>query len=186
MNHQITTKRENYRRYEAGEFGNKLRTWETVADVMASTATEVVMRYMSAGGVNFPGYGTGLLLARVPETVAEWRRAGADESKIRFNERAPDERLTIQGELMRDEHGWNLFHASAQLPMRKGLALDGRQTTGLRAMMLLRGHLSPGSFEDIMVLTDRFPDSVIEFSAYARSLGSIPRRNAVIWEVRNY
>ena len=183
----ITTKRAHSRRYENGEYGNKLRTWLTVADVIKTGSPTVVLRYNSSGGAKFPKYGTGVPLSEVPALVRAWKNAGAAEHMIAFNEEAPDSILTIQGEVVNDHEGWGFFCSTKPIKMRTAMGdVDTVQVRGLRALHLLRGHLSSGSFADLMELHDRFPDSVIEISAYSRSVGSIPQRNAVVWEVRNF
>lgn len=54
------------------------------------------------------------------------------------------------------------------------------------ALVLLRTVLTEYSFADLMSLRDRFPGHVYEFTALDCDYGTLPGRNAVIWEVRNY
>jgi hypothetical protein len=62
---------------------------------------------------------------------------------------------------------------------------QARQYTGLRAKMLLERYLDPSSLECVEDLLNEWPDHVIEFTAFDRTLGTL-RRNTVIWEVRLY
>lgn len=61
-----------------------------------------------------------------------------------------------------------------------------RRWCGTAARLLLRRHLTPSSFEDLLALFDRYPDHVVELSALESCHGTIPGRNAIIWEVRLY
>lgn len=54
------------------------------------------------------------------------------------------------------------------------------------ANMLLRKHLNPSTLDDLGILLDKYPDAVVELSATESEFGTVPGRNAIIWEVRNY
>lgn len=108
------------------------------------------------------------------------------------NETAPDDRATLQGEIRRGAFGWEFFGAERSredfgrmIRMRDALRV-ARSYQGLIVLFLLRKHLSPPSYDDLMELVDLFPDAVVEFSAYDRELGERRGRNTIIWEVRNY
>ncbi len=58
-------------------------------------------------------------------------------------------------------------------------------TFGSAALALLRQVLNDNSFEDVQLLRRQYPDHVIELSAMERCYGTVPHRNAVIWEVRS-
>lgn len=57
---------------------------------------------------------------------------------------------------------------------------------GLSARMLLERHLNASSLADLQTLMSRFSCHVIELTAMPVCYGTIPGRNAVIWEVRDY
>ncbi len=61
-----------------------------------------------------------------------------------------------------------------------------RMWEGLEARMLLRRHLNPSSHEDLWALIDLYPEHVYELSTLECCFGTIPGRNAIIWEVRQY
>lgn len=183
----IPTKSACYRLYESGAFGNKLRTWNDLSSLMRDDyCGGVVMRYKGAGGgTEYPRYGQEIPKAEVADTVQAWVSAGASRESIRFNEAAWDDKLIIQGEVMRSQEHLSLFYSREKTKMREALK-RGLQVEGLRAMMLLRHALSPASYDDVEALIERYPDAVIEFSAYSHNVGNCRGRNAVIWEVRNY
>jgi hypothetical protein len=67
---------------------------------------------------------------------------------------------------------------------RKDMSSRGRQYSLLESRMLLQRHLNPSSLADLEELRELWPGHVYELSACNRCLGTIPGRNAVIWEVR--
>lgn len=184
---RIETKAENYRLYEAGHFGNKLRTWRSLIEIHEDSFTgRVVMRYKGrAGGARYPRLGEHVTLEEAASLIQIWKARGADVKSIAFNEAAPDEALLLQGEVMLSTQHVSLFWSEEKTTMRRAMA-KATQTDGLRAIFKLRSALFPSSLNDLEALFELYPDSVIEFSAYRFALGSLPSRNTVIWEVRNY
>lgn len=55
---------------------------------------------------------------------------------------------------------------------------------GIRATAYLRSKLNANSLDDLMVLLARYPDHCVELSACEECVGTVPHRNAVVWEVR--
>lgn len=171
-----TTKKDFYRRWLAMEFGNRVRMWSNQADLLVSYfAGTVTARAKEAAGRCY---------YRVPVKEAATSPAYAG---MTFNESAPDDYLTIQGELMHDTlQGYALFSSTEQLPMRKALASSGVQYYGLQALGRIKYFCNAKSYAMMMELLDLYPEAVVEFGCYSRCLGEIPGHNTVIWEVRNY
>ncbi len=63
---------------------------------------------------------------------------------------------------------------------------QGREWSGLAAHNLLRRNLTESSLADLWALFDLWPEHVVELSAVEGTFGTVPGRNAVIWEVRKY
>lgn len=61
-----------------------------------------------------------------------------------------------------------------------------RRWEGTRARMILAKHLNANSLADWELLRDKYPNSVVEFSACENCFGTVKGRNTVLWEVRNY
>jgi len=140
--------------------------------------------------MRYKGIGCGWVAYNVHRTqvaakAKEWIAEGADPLLIVVNESAPDERLAIQGELVLRPEGLALFYSTAKTKMRIAMQ-QGTQAFGLKATMLLRHYCTPPSYDDLMALLERYPDSAIEFSVYEMNLGDCRGRNTVVWEVRNY
>jgi hypothetical protein len=181
----VETKRQAYALYHGGRFGNKLRTWDTVRDFAYSGyAGLVTMRYRgTVTGKAWIAYSvqSGDVAARAKQWIAE----GADPMLIVVNESAPDDRLTIQGEIVLTIQGLSLFYSTLKTKMRVAMT-EGKQVYGLGAVALLKRHCSAGSYADLMELLELYPDSAIEFSVYAMNVGNCRARNTIIWECRNY
>lgn len=180
---KIETKTQMYREYQAGHFGNKLQTWDSLKEFKKSGYTRnIVIRYKVASS---PFCAYNVEVKALDKMLAGFVSQGADPDLFTFNELAPDYSLTMQGEVMHDHNGVNLFFSLEKGRMRETLK-KGIQISGLKALMFLRHYMNPNSFIDYEALRDIYPDSVIEFSCYDHALGNLPNRNTIFWEVRNF
>jgi hypothetical protein len=69
---------------------------------------------------------------------------------------------------------------------RKDMPSMGKQYEGIAAHMLLRKHLNPNSYSDVMDMLDTYPNHIVELSALENCLGTVPHRNHITCEVRDY
>ena len=122
----------------------------------------------------------------VTAKIREWAEEGIDPELITFHESMPDESLQIQGEVARDVGGLNLSYSVERRQAMREAMEHPSLASGLSARLILEYFLDANSREDIDMLLDLYPDAVIEFGTYERDVGLLPRRNTVIWEVRNY
>ncbi len=186
----ITTKAQYFDLWHRGKLGNKFRTWRSLEELESSGYNGLCsIRYLDPSWP-FAKYGVPakdvgneclkLILYGVDRTVR------TDPKKLIFNEAAPDELLTIQGEIIELPIGLCLYYSALPDRMRIALAKDGKQLIGLSAKMMLEKYLDPNSLEDIRILLDRYSGHGIEFSTYSICVGDISHRNTVIWEVRQY
>ncbi|MFM9873695.1 MAG: hypothetical protein ACKVQS_09560 [Fimbriimonadaceae bacterium] len=182
---KITSKDEMYKLYLGGMFGNKLRTWPSLSEYYESNFTEnVVLRYRGQGGGGFVAYD--LKRISVPTVVAKWVTQGAEPNRITVNESAPDDLILIQGEIMRSTDYLTLSYSTLPYPMRTALKMHRQNAKGIVALEILRFFIDPSSLYDIFMLLDKYDDAVLEFSTWDICIGDVPRRNTVVWEVRNY
>ncbi len=184
---EIRTKREFFQRWEAGELGNKLRTWRTPAEALASGCTPVGFRQIGTAG--------GGKLDIVPReeisaTADRWRSEGR---QFMICEAAPDHRATIQGEVCRPTRGSRgglcgiIGRVINGRRMRDSIAAgDLKPVGGAQVSVLLSTYMDANSRDDLDALLERYPDAAIEFTCYEISVGCYPRRNTIFWEVRNY
>lgn len=165
-------------------FGNRLIEWHSIKELKDSGHTEPVsLRYRKAG---YPFMRYDVPIAELDSLIDSFVKQGADRNLFWANETTNDDDLLFQGEAMLTHEGLVLFCSDEQKKMRIALANSGYHVKGLKARMLVKNKFSPSSLSDFEALLNKYPNSVIEFSAYTKNLGCIPGRNVIFWEVRDY
>lgn len=169
-----TNKADFYRRYDAGEFGNRPRTWPGIRALIADSSYNglVVARSRHRGGPCVAGITK--------------EQARLLEGDFRFNERMEDSEMVLQGELLRGERGLQLWYSMEAGVIHREAMREPDYIELTAAQILLKSVTTPSSYDDLMELLDCYPEAVIEFGTYAGTVGHLPHRNHVIWEVRNY
>ncbi len=169
-----TNKRRMYEMYLAGEFGNRLRAYDNLADYNrdAEDLGRVAMRFTGP--------------AR--RMIKNLDRAQVNLQFVQgvniISEFAPDQRLTLHGEVMRDHRGLVLYYSTVRgYRMRDGLSAFGQTLTGLSAKMMLQRHLDSASYLWLEELMQRWPGCIVEFSSYDMLVGD-RMNNTLWWEVR--
>lgn len=175
------TKNSFRRMYQEGAFGNKLRTWASYEALCDSDYHgQVSGRHVRTAGLFIYNQSADALRKEwaLPEPPGNYH----------FNETPPDSLMLIQGELSRQPTGLDLqYSTELNLPLREVINRRPSLTaTGIRAKLMLEHYLWPRSQDDIWEMLDAYPDGVLEFSAFAKAVGHMPYRNAIVWEVRNY
>lgn len=187
MDISITSKRQSYNLWRQGLFGNKGGDWATVEDLRKS-------RFRGTVAIRYCGFAHGgifikdLQIQQVEPTLAKLHEQGWSLSDFYILEQMSPDIVTyrINGELLNTPDGLALYYSTDNALMRDALVKSGRQVWGLRTMLVLRHFLNPTDFEELMTLLDHFPGHVIEFSSFSRSVGLIPHRQMIVWEVRLY
>lgn len=183
----ITSKYDYHNQRKTGCFGNELRHWPNIAALIADdtfNGTVTVRSYR-------PDY-RGLQYRLTKYEAQEMVRHERYPDDLYFNESAPDENLTIQGEFFHGVGSKGGFVDRAlqisfiRKPMRRALAECSQHYTGVASEAILRSYMNDNSWNDFQIIRDEFEDHAIEFSCYNICLGNIPHRNTVIWEVRAY
>jgi hypothetical protein len=190
---QVLTKKQNYRLWQSGAFGNKLRAWRTVEEWRTSGFKgKVALRTLLGGGGPCI---YDLDFCKVDFAINDWQHTlGIPLEAIMINEAAPDADVVLQGEYLndicQDEEGYALwsyfFYSTFHMHMRDALRVAHEETYGLRADLMLRNAMTPSSYDDWQILLDQYPGHVFEVSIYEHCLGDIPYRNALVWEIRGY
>lgn len=183
----VTSKRQFYDLWNQGLFGNKPRTWHTLAEFQKSGFKgAVALRYCGSGsGAPFiPDLNSDSLVRE----LAKLKSGGWNISDFHIAEQLSPSitHYLINGEVARTDRGLALYHSLENKLMRDALRSSGQQVFGLQALMILQRVLLPSDYEELMELLDRFPDHVVEFSGFDRFVGVIPRRKMIVWEVRLY
>ena len=178
----VQTKVDFVRRYQAGEFGNRAPTWDTYEEFKESGYKGLVhIRNRVAGGPTWYDVPWDEVWYKFCECCCQ-----VDGSSLYFSGMAPTATTSLQGEVRQSERYLDLYYSTVPKPMRASLLEGGRQVYGILALSLLRTHMDASSFDWTQELLERYPGHVIEFSCYGVNWGTIPNRNTILWEVRNY
>lgn len=181
----VSNKRDFVRRYESGEFGNQAPTWNNIADFLDSGPHHGLfhVRNRIAGADTWYN-------VQAEDVPGVWERActfyGYKPADLYISAMAPTERTLIQGEVQQGTNGLEFYYSTVAKPMREALACESMQVSGTIAVLLLTKYLCPNSYEWLQILLERYPNHVIELSAYECSWGTLPGFNTVFWEVRRY
>lgn len=187
---KVSNKVDMYRRLAAGEFGNTIVQYFSVeAWTAAPESKSGLWGVRSSRWPMHPAAKLNCPADEVAEYAAKHFGDGVNISMMvdatarvsAFLEvlRTPDG-LVVEGvEYPKFWDGWN-WRNSMNDPTRR------RAWKRLSAMALLDHHLNANSREDLDRLLDQYPDHIVELSALGRCVGTIPHRNAVVWEVRSY
>ncbi len=182
----VLTKDDMYRRWTAGEFGNKPRSWMSFAELAASGFDgSVTIRYREASS---PYVRYSVPVGEVPLRLDEFCQRGANRELFTFNESMPDEYVSLQGEFLQNTQvsgPWYLHYSTQPGKMRDVLIGSGQHAYGLETKIILLRYMDTDSYEWLQELADLYPEHVVEFSTYSQKVGDL-RQNTVFWEVRNY
>lgn len=122
--------------------------------------------------------------ADVPKVVEEFKPHAVNISVMLISVG----RVTWYGDIWRTERG--LYCAGQEMPplvhYPREIMKRPTEWRGLSALHLLQRRLNPDSYADLEALLDQRPDHVVELSTLDRCFGTVPGRNAVIWEQRLY
>ena len=182
---RIRNKIQMYEHLEKGLFGNRFRIWNSEEEFRRAVDEGfdwlVGVRMVGKPGLPYFHHKT------YEEAVEIGRRLKKEYGyPVRYYEASPDQFITIQGEFVEDDMGPMLEWSRAKTHMRAALAAERNMLYGPGARLVLKRHLSDGSYQDFLALGELYPGAVIEFTAYDIFVGDIPGRNAVIWECRHY
>lgn len=183
-----------------GAFGNHLRQWDTLTELLDSGFDgRLMLRFRKPDGP----VKKDLTMDQAVEATRRFVSSGKWRyEEIYYNEvlENQDVLVAIQGELMRDPgqywpwggggFGLCMFYSTAPIRMREALrdTDNVKHAWRLEAQLLLQKHLDPSSYDLIMELLDLYPDHIIEFTCCKRPVGSMANRgrNTIVWEVRKY
>ena len=172
---QVRNKQEFYKLWKLGRFGNRLRSWEDLKSYEEDG-------YSGATGLRFLQPGKTMISVK----------AGQDQVRKHFIEgthiiceAAPDDRMTIQGEIQQSFRHYDLRYSTEPgYRMPEGLRRFQQHTSGLNAMCQVRARMDLSSWDDLQELLEDFVGTVVEFSCYEICVGWAKARNTIFWEVR--
>jgi len=185
---QIKTKGEFYRLYNRLALGNMLRNWTLAEWAAFDRSGEYPVDVIAARCTSTAGAPMRYDLR--PQDALSWVREtckaqGIAPGAYQLAELAADHINTLQAELMRTEDYLYLRYTLFSHKRMRDCISDSLHVSGLRALGLLKLYMDPPSYDFTMDLLDRYPDSVVEFCCYEKSVGVLGW-NTLFWEVRNY
>lgn len=182
---QIRTKAEFLTLSREGLLGNTFRSWPT----LEALATSGYRGWLTIRALSRDSR---FLVPWVPpgKVLRELRRLkqqGARVEHLYFQEvPSPTVNRTLNAEAKRSVRNLCMkFGTDVQLSLREDLEQNGRHAFGAAAIAIIRTRAGDDGYESLGEIWDRYPDSVIEFSAYERPVGTLGQRT-IVWEVRNY
>ena len=186
MRGPILTKAQMYAALVAGDFGNTVPQWFTIREWQ----DRAILRNQRLWGVRHATLG-GFLGTRlnvetndVPKVIEEGRFGKDYQISPMISEWG---KVVWEGNIERQTDG--LFaegHLYPEPGSWRRHMLHPQQWHGVSALALLNLVLNENSMDDLRILLDEYPDHVIELSAMEGCWGTVPGRNAIIWEVRLY
>jgi hypothetical protein len=199
----VHSKAKFYELWEANALGNRTRIWrdpqeaETWGMIRAYEASAVIYRhnhFFAYPEIGFReirrGAGAGkwekVPWSKVMETAKQWRAEGR---RFIMDDGAPDDKRSLQGEVVRTERGLEGFlDLVGRLPMRPAMAAGHMQPYGyLQTKLLLDRYMDASSRADLDELLEQYPDHAVEFSTFRVPVGTFGfGRNTIFWETRLY
>lgn len=183
----ITNKQQMYKMLAAGEFGNTIPQYFSIDDWDCSNQWQKYnywgVRTMTPGGP----CKLNCHLAEVEHYAEKFQSAG---HKINISCMVDQVcNVTMWMEVMQNTYGVYLYgieYPSRGSSWREMMPYVGEHWIGVQANQMLKKHLNSNSYDDLMILFDRYPDHVVELSALEQCFGTVQHRNTVVWEVRKY
>jgi hypothetical protein len=181
---QIRSKREFFEAWRAGLLGNRSPLYLTLDEALASGEARIGFREIGKQG----GGAWEMTTCReeVSDVYARWKAEGRN---FIMDSSIPNHRSTLQGEVCRTFRGLEGFLAVGyNLPPMRTSMKEGRlkPVTGATILNLVSRYMDPSSQEDLWALLELYPDATIEFTCFDVDVGTIPYRNTLFWEVRDY
>lgn len=182
----ILSKRDGARLFMQGQFGNRIRQWDTPDDLMLSDypgEAPVTIRARAAHGGGPCLYD--IPKCRIMDALCRYPFRKLPRELLYFNETLRKSTVTMQGEVAEFPGGWYLRYSTLPDHMRPALAQEPREARGLRAMAIAEHFMDARSYQCLRDLMEKFPGHVVEFTCASEPIGDL-RWNSIIWEVRRY
>lgn len=182
---EITSKRDMYSLLERGAFGNTIPMWTDLHKWLRESPGHQRwgVRTMAPGGP----CSLNCDIHDVPNTFLAFRAAGhRPQISMMVDQVAA---VSLMADVWESPSGLVVYGIEYPAPgtsWRAVMPTQGRHWEGTAAQMLLARHLNPNSRDDLADVLARYPGAVCELSALDRCIGTVPHRNAVVWEVRHY
>lgn len=186
----IPSKAKYYELARKGQLGNTLKQWtylnfieEHLINLFEIKSVKTIFGLRCSIPTSSI-QGTDLTVLEVVRRVELAIKQGVDPATVYVDECAPDHLITLQGEVMRDEHYLRLrYNTVPGMRMRQAYPTM-QHARGLTALLLLQRHADPMSMDMFNDIWGRYPSAIIEFSSYRCPVGQL-QWNTLFWEVRD-
>lgn len=187
MREPVRNKRQMYSLLSQGAFGNTIRQYFDLVEWQSCPYAQSI--YLWGVRTLTPGGPCLLYCPRgaVPATVRQYEDRG---HRVNLSVMIDDlVRVTLLADIYDSPTGllvYGIEYPPQGASWRALMPSQGKQHTGLAAHNLLRRHLNECSLADLEALRENYSGHVYELSACDRPFGTVPGRNAVLWECRRY
>jgi hypothetical protein len=182
----ITTKAQMYRQLVAGDFGNTIPRWFTIRE-WEEREMALSQKLWGVQHASIPGFPGTRLNVPTNQVAALVVANGFGENYVISPMVSEWGKVVWEGNVARLVGG--IFaegHFNPEPGSWRQHMLNPYQWRLTKADLLLKLVLNENSYDDLMVLLDEYPDHVVEFSAMEGCYGTVPNRNSIVWEVRQY
>lgn len=182
----IEDKQEFYALSRAGLLGNTLTqwTWAEFArryNVEPKGLPEVVgVRHVRRA---FTKAAVSRLMGRDEAYRYGWQLGAEAHDTLLIDEGAPNDRITIQGEITSTEYGLYLRYGYDKVHQRTLWTEATQHAFGIFASGLLQRYMDPSSWDLVNEIFQQFEYPIIEFTCFDRAVGQL-KWNTLFWEVR--
>lgn len=188
----VSNKAEMYRMLHRGDFGNTVPMWfDATSWFSAAMCVDSPYNRINWWGVRSltPGGPCELnvYFSEVVHIVRKFIRQGHKVNISPMIDRIVN--VTMWANILRSNSGLVLEcieYPDKASNWRAEMPIKAKTYQNTAANILLRKHLNPNTLDDLEILLDKYPGAVVELSATESEFGTVPGRNAIIWEVRNY
>jgi hypothetical protein len=181
---RVTSKAMMFPMLDAGAFGNTVSRWYSLREWENRTQFGSLWAIRNATGAgNDKRQRLDIPTADLPDLYRLWYgESGAEISPM------VDHMLTARFQLIEDHSGLRLWWVKGrgEVKWRDAFKTLSRHDDGIVAWEVLRHYLNPNSYDDLKHVLNRFRGHAVEMTVLDRCFGTIPHRNAVVWEVRLY
>lgn len=189
----VLTKADMYRRIVAGEFGNTLPRWfdwHAWCDDPNGYARYKLWGVQHTTVPGFPGTRLDVDRDGVQALLTDGGFGGAQARTYCISPMVHQVgAVRWEGDICRSHDGPGLVMSGNFRPVSGSWRTHmktPRLIQGTAAYWALKAVLNENSYDDLMILLDEYPDHVVELSALDVCFGTVPGRNAVVWEARKF
>lgn len=178
---RISNKQQMYKLLLAGELGNTTPQWLSIDEWFSREVASPLWGIRSM----VPGHSE--LMLDVPTNEV----AKAVEKFTKGYNISPmvDNLCVMRGNVWDSQDSGLCLHytpVSGMVKWRNAFEALSYHVDKSASLAILKSYFNANSYDDLQILLVNYPGHVIEFTVLSKCAGTVPGRNVIIWEVRNY